>query len=166
MDNIQVIDSFLNPNDFEQIQATLLRNPEFPWHYMDYKVLPLDGDQQFLHNFYLNFQPMSAYLDILGPVLTLLEPSAILRIKANLTTRTERRIVSDLHRDYENFTGKTAILYLTTCDGPTVFESSTEVASVANRIVVFPAGIKHAATTTTDSPVRAVINFNYYEWTE
>ena len=162
---IQVIDSFLNPSNFEIIQATLLKNPEFPWHYMDYKVTPNDGDYQFLHNFYLDFQPKSPYLDILRPVLELLEPSALIRIKANLTVRTEHRKISELHTDYKNFSGKTAILYLNTCDGPTVFESGAEVASVANRVVVFPADTKHAGTTATDSPVRAVINFNYYEWT-
>ncbi len=57
---------------------------------------------------------------------------------------------------------KTSIFYVNTNNGYTKFEDGTIVESVANRMVIFPANIKHTGTTCSDEKRRVVINFNYY----
>ena len=65
-----------------------------------------------------------------------------------------------MHVDY-NFDGTTCIYYLNTNNGYTLFEDGSKIESVANRLVLFDANIKHAGTSCTDALYRAVINFNF-----
>ena len=58
----------------------------------------------------------------------------------------------------------TSIFYVNTCNGYTYFEDGSKVESVANRMVIFPNGTKHAGTTCSDRPGRIVINFNYHKY--
>ena len=46
-------------------------------------------------------------------------------------------------------------------NGYSEFEDGTKVESVANRMVTFPANVKHTGTSCTDEKTRVVINFNY-----
>ena len=43
----------------------------------------------------------------------------------------------------------------------TIFEDGKKVESVANRMLTFPANMKHTGTSCTDEKTRVVINFNY-----
>ena len=52
---------------------------------------------------------------------------------------------------------------MNTNDGYTEFEDGTKVESVANRLVTFPANLKHTGTSCTDEKTRIVINFNYFK---
>ena len=56
---------------------------------------------------------------------------------------------------------KTAIFYLNTCNGKTVV-NGTEVESIANRVVIFPANTPHYVISQTDTDRRIVLNINYY----
>ena len=56
----------------------------------------------------------------------------------------------------------TSIFYMNTNNGYTKFEDGTKVESVANRMVTFPANMKHAETSCTDEKIRVVINFNLF----
>ena len=58
----------------------------------------------------------------------------------------------------------TAVFYVNTNNGYTIFESGEKVSSVENRMVIFDSNILHTGTTCTDERVRCVLNFNYYEW--
>ena len=51
---------------------------------------------------------------------------------------------------------------MNTNNGYTKFEDGSIVESVANRIVTFPANMKHLGTSCTDEKTRVVINFNYF----
>ena len=55
----------------------------------------------------------------------------------------------------------TAIYYINTCDGYTLFEDGTKVESVTNRLLKFPSNMKHTGTSCTDRDRRILINFNY-----
>lgn len=129
---------------------------------------------------------------ILSPMLPFLNPISLMRIKINALPRQEKNIRSDFHTDmlpkylskqaemhersdmpkYEfpsdaDF-GKlglctTAIFYLTTTNGPTVFKDGTKCDSVANRLVEFPVNYLHASTCQTDTNIRVVMNFNYFK---
>ena len=50
---------------------------------------------------------------------------------------------------------------MNTNNGYTKFEDGTTVKSEANRMVTFPASMRHLGTTCTDQKIRVVINFNY-----
>ena len=69
-----------------------------------------------------------------------------------------------MHTDFDDgFEGlKTSVFYLDNSNGKTVFETGEEVESKGNRLVTFPANIKHTGTTHTDIQKRIVININYY----
>ena len=56
----------------------------------------------------------------------------------------------------------TSIFYMNTNNGYTEFENGAKVESVENRMVVFPAEMKHRGTSCTDKKIRVVINFNYF----
>jgi hypothetical protein len=92
-----------------------------------------------------------------------------LRVKANLTSKVEKRILTVLHCDGENSWGVregekgwlTSIFYLNTNNGYTAFEDGTKIESVANRFVTFPCFTKHAGTGCADENIRVLINFNY-----
>ena len=66
-----------------------------------------------------------------------------------------------LHTDNE-LDCNTAVFYLNTNNGKTIFENKEEVESKKNRIVIFSSKLKHAATTHTDEKIRTVININYF----
>ena len=57
----------------------------------------------------------------------------------------------------------TAVFYINTNNGYTEFEDGTRSESIANRMVTFPANLKHRGTTCSDEKTRIVINFNYIE---
>ena len=93
---------------------------------------------------------------------------AWIRIKANANPRTEKIVVSGFHQDVSErrlleSEPKTAIFYINSNDGYTLFEDGTKVESVANRVVTFPANLKHTGTSCTDKTCRIVINFNYFK---
>jgi hypothetical protein len=166
--SIQVIDNCLNDIDFKTIQETLI-SQNFPWFFLPSKVGDLYGDQglndcQFTHMFYKNYSPNSKHIDLVDPILKVLNPSAIVKIKANLTTVSSNIIEFPLHTDVEHFDGTTAIYYVNSNNGYTYFESGERVESVGNRLVIFDSTLKHAGTTSTDTKYRSLINFNYYNW--
>ena len=88
-----------------------------------------------------------------------LDIKEIFRIKMNLTTRTEKLFNHLYHTDFKDCT--TAIFYMNTNNGKTIFKHGEEVNSIANRIVIFNSNLEHAATSHTDEKTRVVINFNY-----
>jgi len=164
---IEVIDSFLSDFDFRVIQNQFLENSQFMWQFNPLR----DGEYnrfshqeekpfQFVHGLYVNFSPQSEYFQYIKPFCKKLKIRALLRVKLNLTTRSERIIEGDFHVDQPG-EHKAAIFYLNTCDGYTLFENGEKVDSVANRMVLFDGSLKHTGTNCTDKQRRVVINFNY-----
>ena len=158
--NIKIIDNFLSKDIFQNIKDTFLSN-NFPYFYNPQKVINLDSDFQFTHIFFEMSRVNSKYFDFLLPVINKLDCKAIIKIKANLTTKTESIRPFMFHNDY-NFNCNTSIFYINNNNGKTLFEDGSEVNSVENRMVIFPSTIKHTGTTHTDEKIRVVINFNYF----
>ena len=108
---------------------------------------------------------------MLMPVINVLPILTAWRIKANLLTRTSTIVENEFHTDIGTLVKKpeklaqwtTSILYINTNNGYTKFEDGTKVESVANRLLTFPANMKHAGTSCTNERVRVVINFNYFK---
>ena len=152
-------DNFLTEEKFQQLQ-TIILGEAFEWYYLNNIDYIDDPDKfQFTHAFF--DKELGGVLSDHYDVFNLIAGSY--RIKANLLTRTSEievnRFHTDIQRDSNQYT--TSILYMNTNNGYTEFENGVKVESVANRLITFPAGMKHRGTSCTDKKIRVVINFNY-----
>jgi uncharacterized protein with LGFP repeats len=173
--SLKVYDNFLEKDVFDNIYSEM-SSIYFPWYYNDYMVRTeedrVDGDIKFsfhnycfTHKFYHNNTTQSPFWHLMEPIIQKINPSAILRIKANLNMSTPVKIDSGYHTDYlfENSTAKTAVLYMNTNNGATKFQDGSEIESVANRFVEFDIGDFHSGISSTDTKNRMLINFCYYK---
>lgn len=175
----KIYDNFLEKEDFAVLQDKMM-GITFPWFYnektatkymenqtffRDDKSDATENDCQFTHAFYQNFQITSNFFSIIDPILIKINPSSIMRIKANLTTKTDRSMLYGLHVDKINAPSnlKSAVYYVNTTNGPTVFEDGTEIESIENRLVIFDTDMVHSAASQTDTKTRVIINLNFYE---
>lgn len=166
--HIELIDNFLSDEIFNELRSTLFGS-YFPWYYNSGVVYNEESDlnnYQFTHCFYTNYSPHSDFFKILNPVIKIINPNSLIRIKANLLTKTDTHIEHGFHIDipylHKHHQSKTAILYMNTNDGYTKFEDETKIESIENRLIVFDSRIMHTGSTCTDQKTRVVINFNYF----
>ena len=122
---------------------------------------------QYVHTFYNDnvegYQTIhSAYFDVLNPIIEKLNSRVMIRIKANLRAGALAHSEPRYHIDINEIKGKTAIFYVNSNNGYTIFKDTQQkVESVENRLVIFPTQTKHSGIICTDQPSRVVINFNY-----
>jgi len=174
---MKIEDNFLEQNVFDELQ-TIIMGKDFFWHYndqIDYNGQP--DKFQFIHLIYALNQPFSEFFVTLNPILDIINPVSLYRIKANLQTKTPKIVENEYHHDMSNFDDEnrktifpeklkqwtTSIFYVNTNNGYTEFEDGPTVESVANRMVTFPANVKHRGSSCTDEKIRIVINFNYFK---
>ena len=162
MSYVDVIDNFLSDYEFKSFQSLMMAN-DFPWFYTD--GIYADNEPrrfQFIHMFYERFgENQSPKYMWLEPILKKLNMKELVRVKANLTTRTLFPRGGGYHTDFTDM--KTSIFYINTCNGGTKFKGNAKVKSVANRLVTFDSNIEHQGVTTTDQKRRVVVNINYRE---
>ena len=166
---MEIIDDFLEQKDFDELHNIIMGN-QFIWCYNNIIDYSDDEDKHmFTHMFYSAPAPRSEYFENLAPIFEILQPISILRIKANLLTRTPNIVENSFHVDFGDVIKDekqkqwaTSIFYMNTNNGYTKFEDGTKVESVANRMVTFPSNMKHTGTSCTDEKIRVVINFNYF----
>ena len=169
--DIKIENNFLSQKEFDEIQELLLTEPKgFPWFYNNIIDTREDVDKfQFIHIFYSNNASQSQHASSLMPILEIIGPTSLSRIKANLITRTPEIVENEFHSDMRFLSEEkrkqwtTSIFYMNTNNGYTKFENGTKVESVANRMITFPSNMKHKGTSCTDEKIRVVINFNYYK---
>jgi hypothetical protein len=149
-------------------QATKIKenfvNHNFPWYLTQGIVYKKDKNYQFTHNFYDKHLLKSNCIDLINPIIEILKPSAIIRIKANLIVKNNKIIEHGLHKDIpyaKNY--KTAIYYVNTNNGYTKFKNEKKIYSEENKLIIFDGNNEHTGTTCTDQDYRIVINFNYFE---
>ena len=166
---MKIEDNFLKQEEFDKIQKLMGEPSPFPWFYADRIVFEDDVDKfQFIHAFYDNHMPMSPFSNELDSIINIIQPFSIVKIRAKSLTRTPEIDESTFHVDISLSEEKlkqwtTSIFYINTNNGYTKFEDGTIVESVANRMLSFPANMKHCGTSCTDERRRIVINFNYFE---
>ena len=162
----EVIDNFLDESDFKNIQEIMLGD-NFPWYYNTGVVKAEDDNiknqYQLIHMFYSNDVPRSSYFDILAPLIYKINARSWIKIKANLNTRTEDFFEHGYHVDYTDVipSQRTAVFYLNTNNGYTLFQDGTKIESVKNRLVSFKTDLLHTGSTCTDVNRRVLINLNY-----
>ena len=167
--NPVIIDGFLKHDEFKKLQ-TYMMSPDFQWRFMPViDRIDEEGDKfQFVHLFYQNCKPISSDYSILAPVFRAIEMKSLYRIKANLLTKTPKIIENEFHYDVSDFTPEqakhwtTSILYINSNNGYTKFETGASFESIENRLVTFPANLKHTGSSCSDEKVKIVINFNYF----
>ena len=168
---ILMIDDFLPKEQFADISA-LLCDPDgrFPWYYFDSKVGENNPnnfyDYGFVHSFYSKGRYVSwltkEEASPINPIYEALGAKQLIKVKANLTMATPLIYEYDMHTDVgHRMDSKTAVFYLNTNDGYTLFENGSKVESVANRVVIFDEKIRHTGTSCTNAKRRIVLNVNY-----
>jgi len=171
-------DNFLEQSVFDKLQ-TIIMGEDIAWYYSPTIVYSNDEDRfQFVHHFYGSDMPQSEYIEQIRPIIEIIKPTTMIRIKANLLTITPKIVENPYHHDLSNYddeNGKTiyperleqittSIFYMNTNNGYTKFEhDGTKVECVANRLVTFPCSLQHCGTSCTDQKKRVVINFNYFK---
>ena len=96
-------------------------------------------------------------------ILDYLNTKAIVRIKANLNHKENDINIHGYHTDFNYENLKTAIYYVNTNNGFTIFKKDgKKILSQKNKIVIFDSNEQHSGTSCIDKPFRLAINFNYY----
>ena len=163
---IKVIKNLVKPKYFKPINEYILSS-YFPW-FLNKGINSFDGKDekhfQFTHTFIKNggiVNTSEKHMTVIEPILSALDVNEVLRCKLNLTTRTAEPITHGLHVDGVEGSTYTAVFYLNTNNGATVFENNKKYQSVANQAVVFDPTLKHSGISCTDEKVRLVLNINY-----
>lgn len=164
---IEVYDNFLDENNFKNIKYWLEESGQFPWYYNPNITYPEKrnnndiNNYMFTHKFYGQYSICSDFYHLIVPIIEKINPIAIVRIKANLNPHTEHPYKSDFHVDYNHKNLHTAIYYVNTNNGSTIFENGKEIICKENRFAIFPCDYKHQANSTTNKRVKIAINFNF-----
>lgn len=159
-----VIDNFLNFNDFQHIVNNTIETSDFPYYKPGLGVSSTTSNDgiYFIHMFYGNNQESNTF-PIIQPILNRLEIKKLIRCQLNLYPRTFFRKYHDFHVDL-SMKHRGCILYLNTNDGFTVLKGrlfNKKIKSVENRALFFNPGKKHCSSTCTNEHFRANIIFNY-----
>ena len=157
---MKIINNALQKEDFFKIK-NVLEGEFFSWYCCKGINTKKDNNIQFTHTFYKHFNICSDFYYLLLPIIKILNPVSILRIKSNLIAREKYIVEHGMHvdNDYKNST--TAIYYINTNNGYTRFLNGKKVMSEENKLIIFNTDQKHSGTTCTDSLFRIVLNFNY-----
>ena len=180
---MKVIDNFLPEHEFNTLKNNITGR-SFPWFLT--QVIDYDEDDETPLGTDINLEPLCDFednyqfsslfyafddgtgnpmrgprFDVVIPLIKELKMNSVIHIKANLTVRSPKIIEHGYHTDHPYYPAKTAVYYVNTNNGYTLFETGDRVESVANRIVIFDSNIKHTGTTCTDKFNRIVINMNW-----
>ena len=172
---MKIVNDFLDQKEFDKLQ-NIMMGETLPWFFNAGITDSIEKENtfQFVHAFYVYQRSFifvdHNYISILDCLLDKINPTMLCRIKANLLIQTPNIIENIFHIDIgvlEDFPEKlkqltTSIFYVNTNNGYTKFEDDTKIESIANRMVTFPANMKHTGTSCTDQNTRVVINFNYF----
>tara|TARA_R110002020_G_C15820849_1_gene733133 strand:- start:40 stop:555 length:516 start_codon:yes stop_codon:yes gene_type:complete len=158
----KISENFLDPKLMKEIQKVVF-HMDFPWRHRK-EMYDNDG-MYFTHSFFNDMEQRSTYFNpLIRPILTILNGFTPIQIRANM-------FINDLftrgewHRD-SYLDSKTAIFYLNTCDGGTELKINNKIKFIKaeeNKMLIFDTPTLHRAVTSSDQPIRYVINFNYYE---
>ena len=98
---MKIEDNFLEQDIFLRLQKIMM-GAGFPWYYNPIIDSVDDIDKfQFVHRFYEDFSPRSEFIGQMNPILDIIKPISLCRIKANLLTRTSNIIENSYHFDME-----------------------------------------------------------------
>ena len=172
MNNVQIRDNVLAEEELRKLQNVMLldstqNNRTIPWHISNmyeskYDIMCEEKEAFFwIHTFHDRQRVESKYFDILFPLLDKINPKALVRIRANCNTITDRIIEHGYHTDVPSGANCiTSIFYLNTNNGYTEFENKTKVQSKENTLILFAGHLAHRSINQTDKNIRINLNIN------
>ena len=167
---IEIVDNFLSSYNSNILMDTFSGKRYgagiFQWAFCnDMNYESYLGNYYFNHVLVVNYEVIdSHWMPLFIPLLDKLKIalSNVYRLKVNLYTRTQRRVHHSSHKDYTSNEGfRTALYYVNTNNGVTIFDGKRTVKSIENRIALFDGSNKHHSTTPTDCNYRCSINIDY-----
>jgi hypothetical protein len=158
----EIIDNFLEKNIFDELK-TILLNKNFPWYYQPEISYPGDKNTSFyfVHTFFEFHRIYSDVFTKIIPVLEKIKIKSLIRVKANLYTNQNTKIIHSSHKDYD-YEHKGAILYINNNNGHTILEGKEKIESIENRLLLFEPHKEHNSTNCTNEKTRINININYF----
>jgi hypothetical protein len=166
----KIIDNVLEKNTFLELK-NVFEDERFPWHFvknLNEFVKETDLSCYFINMIYrdrekegVNDFQVSHFFKVMFPLLNIIQPKQLIRIKANLYPRTQNIEYHPQHTDYD-FPHNGAMFYINSNDGKTVINNGeVEIESIANRLVIFNSALPHNSTSTTNQKARINLNINY-----
>jgi len=116
--DLRIIKNVLDRKTFAALEEKLFKEfNSFPWYYAPHLVA---GDDYFhlVHNFCANDRVNSPFYSNFLPVLKILNPKRLIRMRGSLLGRTHEKEKHVFHTDFKNC--RTALFYLNTTNGPTL----------------------------------------------
>jgi hypothetical protein len=169
---MKVVEDFLPDEMFRELSFWLCGG-EIAWYFSS--NIANEGEENsmnsyFTHTAYLNDEWRS---NLGGDILRRLvdeikdqtvdtewEIKSLLRIKANLYSRTENLQSHDKHFDFP-FSHKAILFYVNDNDGYTDFDTGERIKSQSNRMVFFDGSTLHNSTNCTNDKCRVSLGINY-----
>ena len=157
----KVIKNFLKQEEADYIESTMLSST-FPWFYSGSVNTPEDSDRFFFSHSIIHEGNINSnfYDSIASPILKILKPDKLSRIKCNLFVKQNKQIKTGMHTDMKE-EHEVFLYYVNTNNGFTLFENGDKVPSIKNTALIFDGKLKHAAVLQTDEKVRINVNINY-----
>ena len=162
MSKYQIQDEALDSFDFLNIKS-FITGGNFPLFYSPFVANKdeVRNDFYFTHLVYENHRLNSSQetWNVLTPLLKLIRPRAIIRIKINAYPNIGKYIEHGEHTDF-SFEHKGALYSLNNCNGYTIIDDN-KIESKENRLLLFDSSKPHRSTTCTDAKMRWNLNINY-----
>jgi hypothetical protein len=164
---VKITKNFLDKDYFNEIYNVVSSN-SFSWYYNNIfeKTRPeINNDYNFqlTHTLYSKGNTNSQFFNLFQPLIDLIDPFLLVKLKINLNPKTHTNIEHGMHTDFnekdKNITS--GLLYLNTNNGYTRFETGEKIQSVENTFIEFDNNINHTGATCTDTYRRLVMNINY-----
>ena len=155
------------PNDIFKTLKDTMMGDNFPWYFNDTVVSKADAKKKTHFQFTFTFikdgeeKCWGEWIDIMKPVLKHIKHKKMNRVKANLLWRDCKITEHSMHVDQEVENGKTAVLYINTCNGYTKFKNGKKIKSERNKCVEFDSKLKHTGSSCTNKDRRVTLNINY-----
>ena len=160
---IKITDNFL-PLQISDDICSLLLGKDFPRYYNPSVTSNTDEsptNEYFTHLFYGKNRVCSDFYAIIEPIVLLIKPRSLFRIKANMYPVSEKIKEHGLHTDTEWDDVKMAVYYVNDNNGYTALADGKKIESVKNRIVELAPLVSHTSSTSTTG-VRVTVNFNWF----
>lgn len=164
MKNYTVVDNFLEKKEFEKLKHKITYGG-IPWYFSS--NISGHGDDTDVYFASVLFDHMSnthsEFLNDVLPIIAMIQPTILIRVKANLYPNTGKQIHHASHKDY-SFSHQGAIFYINENNGPTVLDGKEEIFPKENRILFFDPSELHHSVSCTDKNIRINLNFNYLKF--
>ena len=140
---VKITKNFLDKDYFNEIYNVVSSN-SFSWYYNNIfeKTRPeINNDYNFqlTHTLYSKGNTNSQFFNLFQPLIDLIDPFLLVKLKINLNPKTHTNIEHGMHTDFnekdKNITS--GLLYLNTNNGYTRFETGEKIQSVENTFIEF-----------------------------